>query len=428
MDNLDSNRSRNIGIIAVTVLLIGILLGALLIPALSLLQVDLSAYGFNTVAVTASPQENTLSTIAETAIPAVEEDGVTTILSEPEIEVEAAIEDVVPATTANSAAQFAGLEMEDRLIALYEQVNPAVVFIFNYDGELPLGTGTGFLSDSDGHIITNNHVVQNGDRYEVLFPSGHRMEATLVGTDVDSDLAVIRVPEIPAGVNPLTLGDSAQNKIGQFVVAIGNPFGQQSSMSLGIISGLERTLPSQRVTERGRYSLPDVIQTDAPINPGNSGGPLLNLNGEVVGINSAIRSETGSNSGVGFAVPINIAHRVVPSIIANGRHVYPFLGISMAPALDLTAQEALGLPQTNGVYITAVASSSPAGDAGLRGAGANNVTGGDFVVAINGAEINDTADLTAYLVYETEVGETITMTVYRDGEFIDVDVVLGERP
>lgn len=421
-DNSNSNRSGTFMMTATFVLLISIILGALAIPLLSYVGVDLSVIGVANLPQTTMVSGDVSPVSATTAV----------MVNEPVVEViesgsTTAVESA-PAAVPSSSSQFAGLEMEQRLIALYEQVNPAVVFIFTYNDELQLGTGTGFLSDADGHIITNNHVVQSGNRYEVLFPSGDRMEAELTGTDVDSDLAVIQVGSVPEGTNPLPLGDSSGIQIGQFVVAIGNPFGQQSSMSLGIVSGLERTLPSQRVTERGRYTLPDVIQTDAPINPGNSGGPLLNLNGEVVGINSAIRSETGANSGVGFAVPINIANRVVPSIIENGRHAYPFLGVSMAPALDLTAQELLGLPQTDGVYITAVAPNSPASDADLRGAGGNNITGGDFVVAINGTDIDDTADLTAYLVYETEVGETITMTVFRDGEFVDVDVVLGERP
>ena len=414
-------RSGSFMVTATFVLLFSVILGLLAIPALTYVGVDLSAYGLS-------------RGLSPTAVV----DGALSPISDPVTVVDAVVVDdgtvgetaVVEAPAAAPAAtnQFAGLEMQDRLISLYDQVNPAVVFIFTYNDELPLGTGTGFLIDEAGHIVTNNHVVQNGTRYEVLFPSGDRVAAELTGTDIDSDLAVVQVEGIPEGANPLSLGDSANIKIGQFVVAIGNPFGQQSSMSLGIVSGLERTLPSQRVTERGRYSLPDVIQTDAPINPGNSGGPLLNLNGEVVGINSAIRSETGTNSGVGFAIPVNIAHRVVPSIIADGRHAYPFLGISMAPALDLSSQDALSLPHTNGVYITAVAPDSPAGDAGLIGTGADNFTGGDFVVAIDGRDIGDTADLTAYLVYETEVGQTIMMTVYRDGELIDVPVVLGERP
>jgi 2-alkenal reductase len=317
---------------------------------------------------------------------------------------------------------------ENRLTDLYANVSPAVVHIFNYQGNFPQGTGTGFLYDALGHVVTNNHVIENGERYEVVFPNGERVAASLVGADVDSDLAVIKLERIPEGVTPLPLGNSRDVEVGQFVVAIGNPFGQESSMTLGIVSGLGRTLRSQRVTEGGgQYSLPAVIQTDAPINPGNSGGPLLNLAGEVVGVNAAIRSETGANTGVGFSIPVNAVHRVVPSLIAEGRYTYPYLGVSVNDSIDLAQQEALGLTQTNGAYVTTVAPDSPAGQAGVVGANGLG-PGGDLIVAIDGEPVNGFNDLISYLVFETEVGQTITLTIIRDDETIQLPVTLGARP
>ncbi len=340
----------------------------------------------------------------------------------------------VPAVDGNTAVLAAtsgdAIEgFENRLISLYERVNPAVVHIFNYQGNFPQGTGTGFLYDQAGHVVTNNHVVENGDRFEVVFTTGRRVEATLVGTDVDSDLAVIRLDEVPAEAIPLPLGNSRDVRVGEFVVAIGNPFGQESSMTLGIVSGLGRTLRSQRVTEEGgQYSLPAVIQTDAPINPGNSGGPLLNLRGEVVGVNAAIRSTTGANSGVGFSIPVNAVRRVVPSLIESGRYTYPYLGVSINDTIDLSQQEALGLSQTNGAYVTTVAAGGPASIAGLIGSGGLNRAGGDLIIAIDNEPVNEFNDLIGYLVFETEVGQTVTLTVIRNEETITVPVTLGARP
>lgn len=339
---------------------------------------------------------------------------------------------VVDGNTAVLAATTTGDPIESfetRLISLYERVNPAVVHIFNYQGNFPQGTGTGFLYDQAGHIVTNNHVVENGDRFEVVFPSGQRVEASMVGTDVDSDLAVLQLNEVPADAVPLPLGNSRDVRVGEFVVAIGNPFGQESSMTLGIVSGLGRTLRSQRITEGGgQYSLPAVIQTDAPINPGNSGGPLLNLKGDVVGVNAAIRSTTGANSGVGFSIPVNAVHRVVPSLIESGRYTYPYLGVSINDTIDLAQQEALGLTQANGAYVTTVEPNGPAAVAGLIGSGGLNRPGGDLIIAIDGEPVNEFNDLISYLVFETEVGQTVTLTIIRNGQTITVPVTLGARP
>lgn len=338
-----------------------------------------------------------------------------------------------PATTATSQLPPMSTDLESTMVELYRHVNPAVVQIFVLDEQSFLaGTGTGFVYDADGHIITNNHVVTGASSLEVAFPDGERRSAEVIGTDVDSDLAVIKVESLPAGVQPIPLGDSNNVQVGQFAVAIGNPFGEQGSLSLGIISGLGRTLTSDRIAEGGgRYSLPKVIQTDAAINPGNSGGPLLNLAGEVIGVNSAIRTSTGTNSGVGFSIPVNAVRRVAPSLIAEGVYHYPYLGIRMT-ALDLAAQGELGLSQAAGAYVTDLTPNSPAQAAGIQASGFNDsvgiLPGGDLIIAVNGQTIANPDDLISYLVFDAEVGQTITLTIIRDGEQIDVPLTLGERP
>lgn len=319
--------------------------------------------------------------------------------------------------------------LEASLISIYQRVNPAVVHIRVFTGaqdfNIPLGTGSGFLYDKEGHIVTNNHVVTDGDNFEVIFANGTRVPAVIVGTDVDSDLAVIKAESVPENIEPVVLGDSATVQVGEFVAAIGNPFDETGSMSVGIISGLGRSLASQRVTEDGgRYSLPQVIQTDAAINPGNSGGPLLNMDGQVIGVNSAILTATGTNSGVGYSIPVNAVKRVVPALIADGKYVYPYIGIRMF-TVDVTAQDDLELTQTAGAYVTNVSSGTPADDAGLIGA---EGPGGDLIVAIDNQPVITSDDLISYLVFETVAGQTVNLTVIRDGQEIILPLTLGERP
>ena len=341
----------------------------------------------------------------------------------------------VPVAGDTAVTTNLSFDLQDQLVAVYEQVNPAVVHIFVYntfdDQEFPLGTGSGFVFNSDGYIITNNHVVADGDAFEVIFADGYRSRAEIVGTDVDSDLAVIKVESLSPTAQPIALGDMNELHVGQFVIAIGNPFGEAGSMSIGIISGLGRTLDSQRTVEGGgRYSLPQVIQTDAAINPGNSGGPLLNLRGEVIGVNSAIRTETGTNSGVGFSIPVNAVKRIVPNLIANGSYVYPYLGIRMQ-TLDIETAEELGIPYTSGAYILDISADAPAAAAGLIASGINNfgaLPGGDLIIAINGTEITSSDGLISYLVFETEAGQTVDLTIVRDGKEMTVPLTLGERP
>lgn len=344
-----------------------------------------------------------------------------------------AVPQEVPTITAVQSLPISTTDLEASLVSVYQKANQAVVHIFVLDNSgVVLGTGSGFVLDTDGHIVTNNHVVADGAEFQVVFADGVSSRATVAGTDVDSDLAVLTAETLPSEIVPLPLGDSTAVQVGQFVVAIGNPFGEAGSMSVGIISGLGRTIESQRVAEGGgRYSLPQVIQTDAAINPGNSGGPLLNLNGEVIGVNSAILTRTGSNSGVGFSIPVAAVQRIAPALIANGSYTYPYIGIRMSDN-NLSLQELVGLTQTTGVYVTEVSAGTPAEAAGMTGSGFDQTgtpgRGGDLIIAIDGVPVQDTGDLVSHLVFHTEVGQTVQMTVLRNGEQVTLPLTLGARP
>lgn len=342
-------------------------------------------------------------------------------------------------TLAASPREATPLAEAGDLPALYEQVSGGVVAIqaFSATG---LSQGSGFVFDGVGHVVTNHHVISGADRIEVDFPSGDKVWATLVGADDNVDLAVLLAPVRPEALRPLPLGDSSQVRVGETVVAIGNPFGLAGTMTGGIISGLGRTLDSERAAPGGGFfSSGAIIQTDAAINPGNSGGPLVNLRGEVIGVNRAILTESftvaGSpaNSGVGFAVPINLVRRVVEAIIESGRYEHPYLGISSLPSLDLETVELLNLPRATGAYVTAVTPGSPADRAGIRGARRSTTPGqlgpgGDLIIAIDGIPVREFGDLLSYLVTSTEVGQTVVLTVIRDGDELEVPVTIGARP
>lgn len=350
-----------------------------------------------------------------------------------------------PAPTA--AIDSAALPSAD-LVGIYQQANAGVVTIWTFadlgpphDVNTPVGQGSGFVIDLDGHIVTNQHVIDGAEDIEVDFVSGHKAWATLLGTDPDSDLAVLKV-EVPREVLvPLALGDSSQSRVGEFVIAIGNPFGLQGTMTVGVISAIGRTLNSERLTTGGRpFSAGNLIQTDAAINPGNSGGPLLNLRGEVIGVNRAIRSESftaegsATNSGVGFAIPINIVRKVVPLLITEGNYDYPFLGISSLPddSLNLRTLDLLGLPaDAVGAYVICVEPDGPAERFGVVGAAACDQdlqTGGDLIIAIDEVPVRRFSDLLSYLISETVVGQEVILTVYRDQEVIELAITLDPRP
>jgi len=326
------------------------------------------------------------------------------------------------------------------LINLYDRVNLGVVNIDVVAGTgeeaSPFGSGSGFLIDAEGHIVTNNHVVEEADAIWVTFSDGSIRSAEVLGTDPYSDLAVLRVDGLPPGAVPLELGDSDAVDVGQEVVAIGNPFGLAGTMTTGIISALGRSLPSSVATSGGVFSIPEVIQTDAAINPGNSGGPLLDLEGRVIGVNTAIRTLWGGNIGIGFAIPANTVKRIVPHLIEEGTFHYPYLGITAETQFTL-AQLAvqLDLPVDRGVLVASVVPGGPADQAGVRGGreeaevwGQRVTVGGDIIVAIDGHPVEDFSALVSYLIRETMVGQTVTLTIIRDSEQVQIPVVLGERP
>jgi S1-C subfamily serine protease len=332
------------------------------------------------------------------------------------------------------------------LVNIYGRVNPSVVNIeivsrVHAASDIIDSSGSGFVLDLDGHIGTNAHVVRDAEEILVTFYDGYVSNAELVGYDDYSDLAVIRVEPDHAPLVPVELGDSNQLQVGQRVITIGNPFGLDGSMTVGIVSALGRTLPSAQLLDPTylQYSNPSIIQIDASVNPGNSGGPLLDSYGRVVGINTAIRTDTGTFEGIAFAVPINTAKRVMPQIINNGKVEYSWLGISSpdtSGGLSVAAlADQLNFPVRNGVLISEVTPNSPAAHAGLRAGtetaivrGSEVPTNSDIIVAINQQVVRDIDDLVAYLVENTSPGDKVVLTIVRDGQTLDLDVTLGVRP
>jgi S1-C subfamily serine protease len=331
------------------------------------------------------------------------------------------------------------IAMEDALVEVYDRVNPGVVSIRGINGSGD-SLGSGFVVDQEGHIVTNYHVIEGADQLEIAFPSGKKTRAEVLGTDLDSDIAVIKVELDPADLHPLPLSDSDLVRVGQTVVAIGNPFGFRGTMTVGIVSGLGRSMESLHDAPGGGvFSAGDIIQTDAAINPGNSGGPLINLNGEVVGVNRAIYTSNFSSSGdpvssgLGFAISINIIKRVMPALIAKGEYAYPYVGISSINDLSLLQQEALNLSQATGVYVNRITAGSPAERAGLIGGSSSTAfpdlrAGGDLIIAIDGIEVLTFADFIGYIIKNKSPGDLIQMTVVRDGVNVEIDLTLGERP
>ncbi|NMC53922.1 MAG: PDZ domain-containing protein [Chloroflexi bacterium] len=349
---------------------------------------------------------------------------------------------------------------QNTLEQVYARVNPSVVNIqvkqsvgikdslpfeipgfpfFNMpDGEpqqqFRSALGSGFVWDKDGHIVTNNHVIDSAEEIEVIFSDGTILPATMVGADPDSDLAVLKVDADPDLLQPVSIADSDAVKVGQLAIAIGNPYGLEGTMTTGIVSAIGRSLPANQDSGTS-YSIPNIIQTDAPINPGNSGGVLLDVQGNVIGVTAAIESSTNSNAGIGFAIPSNIVSKVVPELIQDGSYSHAWLGISGTTLIpDLSA--AMDLPSDQrGVLVRDVFPNSPAEEAGLRGSdkqitidGVEITVGGDVITAIDGQPITKMEDLIAYLATNTNVGQKVTLDILRDGKKQSFDVTMAPRP
>ena len=318
------------------------------------------------------------------------------------------------------------------LIEIFEKTEESVVQVnvrANDGTSKPGNMGSGFVYSDKGYIITNNHVVDDAGKVTVTFLDGESYTAKIIGTDPDLDLAVLKVEVGATYLQPIPIGDSSQLKVGEQITAIGNPFGLSGSMTSGIISQIGRLLPQD-----SGYSIPDVIQTDAAINPGNSGGPLLNMNGEVVGINTAIQSATGEFTGVGFAVPSNTVKKVIPILIEEGVFHHPWMGISGSD-VDPDLAKVRELNSSKGFLIATVVEGSPAEDAGLQGItvtkeidGREYALDGDIIVKIDDKVVRKISDILIHLQREKSIGDEMVMTVNRDGTLIEVILVLGERP
>jgi S1-C subfamily serine protease len=360
-------------------------------------------------------------------------------------EAKAGIPAAAPTVTINVPS---AVEAETQLTeAIYRKVNPSVVRIENLatrrlgasTDAVPQGEGSGFVWDAAGHIVTNDHVVRGADKLQITFADGTTLDAELVGTDPNGDIAVVKVDPRLVALAPVEQGDMSQVKVGQPAIAIGNPFGFEGTMTAGIVSALGRSIPA--VTG---FDIPEAIQTDASINPGNSGGPLLNVRGQVIGVNAQIESPTRSNSGVGFAIPISLVQRIVPSLIKSGAYGHSYLGMSGGTYTKAWAA-ALGFPaDARGAYVMGVLQGGPADAAGLQpgtvdsdlllgtdgsGMPAYLQRGGDLITAIDGQPVTGMADVLIYLEESTSPGQKVRLTVMRaGGRPGTLDVILGERP
>ncbi len=318
------------------------------------------------------------------------------------------------------------------LTQLFEQAESGVVRVTvdRAEGTGRSGVGSGFVYDAQGNLITNAHVVQDAQKITVTFLDGTSYKAKIVGIDHFTDIAVIKVDADPSVMHPLSIGDSSSLKVGEAVAAIGNPFGLSGSMTAGIVSQLGRILPSQD----SAFSIPDVIQTDAAINPGNSGGPLLNMRGEVIGINTAIQSATGEFTGVGFAVPSKTISKIVPQLIVEGTYHHPWMGIA-GRDIDPDLASVLGLEDAKGFLVITVVEDSPADKAGIHGSdrtvevdGVSYQIGGDIIVSVDRKEVRKIDDILVHLQREKAVGDSMVLQVLRDGRISDFTLILEERP
>ena len=327
-------------------------------------------------------------------------------------------------------AEIMETDIEFSLAEIFGMSEESVVQVNVLRGDSEGGVGSGFVYSEQGHIITNQHVVKNEDRVTVTFLDGESYIADVIGRDADLDIAVIKIESFNlTKMKPMLIGDSSTLNVGEKIIAIGNPFGLSGSMTSGIISQIGRLLPQ----ETG-YSIPDVIQTDAAINPGNSGGPLINMKGEVVGINTAIQSTTGEFTGVGFAVPSNTLKKVVPVLIGEGEFHHPWMGIS-GTDVDPELAKFRGLESSKGFVVVSVIDGSPAEKAGMKGVsqtseidGREFPVNGDIIIEIDGKTVRKISDILIHLQREKHVGDEMIITVLRTGITIDLTMVLEERP
>jgi 2-alkenal reductase len=329
--------------------------------------------------------------------------------------------------------------LETTLETIYSQVSPSVVLI-NDDmpatatSEAGAALGSGFVWDTKGDIVTNNHVIDGATNITVTFSDGTEVNASLVAADPDSDLAVIKVNPSGLSLQPVTM-DTNPVQVGQLAIAIGNPYGEQNTLTVGFVSAIGRLIPSVENAVGPTFNIPDIIQTDAAINPGNSGGVLLDAAGTVMGITQSIETESGSNSGVGFAIPESIVAQVIPALITNGVYDHPYLGVTVT-SLDPNIATAMNLSSgQRGALIEAVTAGSPADKAGLK-AGTTNFSddgsqitiGGDVIIAYNGQTVNSSDDVVTDLANEGVVGTPVTLTVIRGGKQMDITVTPAIRP
>ncbi len=332
---------------------------------------------------------------------------------------------------AETVGEVTGIERsyDYSLIDIFEKSEESVVQVNVLRGESDGGMGSGFVYSDDGYIITNQHVVRDAQKVTVTFLDGEAYIGDVVGRDRDLDIAVVKVNPSNTYIQPITIGDSSKLKVGEKIAAIGNPFGLSGSMTSGIVSQIGRLLPQE-----SGYSIPDVIQTDAAINPGNSGGPLINMKGEVVGINTAIQSATGEFSGIGFAVPSNTVKKVVPILIEKGEFSHPWMGIS-GTDVDPELAEVRGLNSSKGFLVVSVIEGSPAEQAGLLGVtetkevdGREFAMDGDIIVSIDGKTVRKISDILVHLQREKSIGDEMILSVNRGGEVLELTMILEERP
>ena len=318
------------------------------------------------------------------------------------------------------------------LIEIFEKSEPGVVRVNvqrSETSDVVNGVGSGFVFDKKGHIITNAHVVKDAKKVVVTFLDGRSYNAELIGIDEYTDMAVLKVNADLTLLRPLLIGDSSNLKVGETITAIGNPFGLSGSMTSGIVSQLGRLLPSG-----AGYSIPDVIQTDAAINPGNSGGPLLNMRGEMIGINTAIQSATGEFTGVGFAIPSQTVAKIIPTLIEKGEYKHPWIGIS-GRDIDPDMAKVLELKDAVGFLVVTVIENSPASKAGLIGSektiqveGVNYAVGGDIILSVDGIEVRKIADILIHLQRAKTVGDEMILEILRDNRTTNITIILQERP